>query len=107
ENRTAVDELGFTDDAITHITLRYGYMDEPNIPTALRAIDQAQLECPIDVDDASYFLSKIELIRGDEPGMARWRKQLFIATSAITADAAEFFGLPRDRTVIVGSHIDV
>ena len=39
--------------------------------------------------------------------MARWRKQLFIATSYLTADAAEYFGLPRDRSVIVGSRIEV
>ena len=59
------------------------------------------------LDDASYFLSKIELRRGDAPTMARWRKRLFIATSYITADAAEYFGLPRDRTVIMGSRIEV
>ena len=39
--------------------------------------------------------------------MAGWRKQLFLTTSHITADAAEFFNLPRDRTVIIGSHIEV
>ena len=39
--------------------------------------------------------------------MARWRKQLFFATSRITADAAEYFNLPRDRTVIIGSRISV
>ena len=44
---------------------------------------------------------------GDEPGMSRWRKHLFVATSRITADAAEYFGLPRERTVIMGSRIEV
>ena len=39
--------------------------------------------------------------------MSRWRKRLFLATSRITADAAEYFGLPRDRTVIMGSRIEV
>jgi KUP system potassium uptake protein len=39
--------------------------------------------------------------------MAPWAKRLFIATSYITADAAEYFGLPRDRTVIMGSQIEV
>ncbi len=37
--------------------------------------------------------------------MARWRKRLFIATSHITADAADYFGLPRHRTVVIGSHM--
>ena len=39
--------------------------------------------------------------------MAQWRKRLFIATSHITADAADRFGLPRDRTVIMGERIEV
>ena len=59
------------------------------------------------LDQASYFLSKIELRRGTAPTMAPWRKRLFIATSYLAADAAEYFNLPPDRTVIMGSHIDV
>jgi KUP system potassium uptake protein len=39
--------------------------------------------------------------------MARWRKRLFIATSYITADAADYFSLPRDRAVIMGARIQV
>jgi KUP system potassium uptake protein len=39
--------------------------------------------------------------------MSRWRKHLFIATSRITADAAEYFRLPRERTVIMGSRIEL
>ena len=53
------------------------------------------------------LLSKLELQRGTAPTMAVWRKRLFIATSYITADAAEYFGLPLDRTVIMGSRIEV
>jgi hypothetical protein len=54
-----------------------------------------------------YFLSRIELHRGDTPGMSGWRKRLFLATSRITADAAEYFQLPRERTVIMGSRIEL
>jgi KUP system potassium uptake protein len=39
--------------------------------------------------------------------MSRWRKRLFIATSRLTADAAEYFQLPPDRTVIMGSRIEL
>jgi len=106
-DRLAIDDLGYTDDGITHAEARFGYMDEPNVPAVLALIAEAEIESPIDVESASYFLSTIELHRGDAPGMSRWRKSLFIATSGITADAAEYFGLPRDRTVILGSRIDV
>jgi KUP system potassium uptake protein len=44
---------------------------------------------------------------GQRADHGQWRKRLFIATSAITADAAEYFRLPRDRTVIVGAHVEV
>jgi KUP system potassium uptake protein len=39
--------------------------------------------------------------------MADWRKRLFLATAQLSADAAEYFGLPRERTVIMGSRIEV
>jgi KUP system potassium uptake protein len=107
DERLVIDDLGYTDDGITHVSARFGYMDDPNVPGVLRQLEAAEIECPIEVDDANYFLSTIELRAGDAPGLARWRKRLFIATSGITADAAEYFGLPRDRTVIMCSHVDV
>ena len=106
--RIAVDDLGYADDGISHLTVRFGYMEKPDVLEALRTLLPAAIEGEaVNLDQASYFLSKIELRVGDEPTMARWRKRLFIATSHITADAAEHFGLPRDRTVIMGSHIEV
>jgi KUP system potassium uptake protein len=104
--RVTLDDLGHADDGIIHVTVRYGYMETPNVPVVLRSLDLARTEGRLELHHASYFLSKIELRRGDKPTMAPWRKRLFIATSHLTADAAEHFGLPRDRTVIMGSHID-
>ncbi|MEU6147834.1 potassium transporter Kup [Streptomyces sp. NPDC047081] len=105
--RLLVDSLGYADDGIIHVTARFGYMETPDVPGTLTMLDPAQTEGPLQLDQASYFLSTIELRRGKSPTMAPWRKRLFIATSYITADAAEYFGLPRDRTVIMGSHIEV
>ncbi|MBD0744202.1 potassium transporter Kup [Streptomyces sp. CBMA152] len=105
--RLAVDDLGYADDGIIYVTARFGYMETPDVPGTLAMLTPAQTEGTLQLDQASYFLSKIELRRGKAPTMAPWRKRLFIATSYITADAAEYFGLPRDRTVIMGSHIEV
>jgi len=102
-----VDDLGYADDGITYVTARFGYMQTPDVPAVLRSLDPAATEGRLELDEASYFLSKIELRRGDAATMAPWRKRLFIATSYITADAVEHFGLPRERTIIMGSHIDV
>jgi KUP system potassium uptake protein len=82
-------------------------MEDPNVPDLIRRVAESDLESPLAVDDVSYFLSTIEISVGDRPGMTRWRKRLFVATAGITADAAEYFGLPRDRTVIMGSRIQV
>jgi KUP system potassium uptake protein len=107
DQRLSMDDLGYADDGITHVTIRVGYMEAPMLPEVLARLDPERTEGRLDLDQASYFLSKIELRRGDEPTMAVWRKRLFIATSHITADAAEHFGLPRERTVLMGSHIEV
>jgi KUP system potassium uptake protein len=105
--RVAITDLGYTDDGIIHATARFGYMDRPAVPPILRQIAGAETELPIEDGDASYFLSTIDLTRGSSRAMSRWRKTLFLATARITADAADYFGLPRDRTVIIGARIEV
>jgi KUP system potassium uptake protein len=105
--RITADDLGYKDDRIIHVTARFGYMDQPDVPGLLPLIRGADIESPLDDDTLSYFLSRIEIVRGNAPGMSRWRKRLFIATSRITADAAEYFQLPRERTLIVGSRIEL
>ncbi|MDT5032842.1 MAG: system potassium uptake protein [Actinoplanes sp.] len=107
EQRIEIDDLGHGSDGIIHVSVRFGYMDTPDVATALRLLDPVHTEGQISLDEASYFLSKIELKKGPAPTMAAWRKHLFIATSHITADAAEHLGLPRDRTVVMGSQIDL
>jgi len=105
--RLTVDDLGYKDDRIIHVTARFGYMDQVNVPELLPLTAKADIESPLDDDKLSYFVSRIELRLGNTPGMTRWRKRLFLATSRITADAAEYFQLPRERTVIMGSRIEL
>jgi KUP system potassium uptake protein len=105
--RIEIDPLGDAHDGIIHVTARFGYMEAPDVPHVLRLLDPARTEGLIAIDDASYFLSKIELTKGGEPTMPAWRRNLFIATSRLSSDGAEFFGLPQDRTLIEGSRIEV
>ena len=107
EERLQIDDLGYQDDQIIHVTARFGYMDQTNVPGLIPLIRGADSESPLHDDRVSYFVSRIELVQGNMPGMSRWRKHLFIATSRITADAAEYFRLPRERTVIMGSRIEL
>jgi KUP system potassium uptake protein len=105
--RLQIDDLGYAGDRIIHVTARYGYMDQTNVPDLLPLIRDALAESPLPDGHLSYFVSRLELVQGHEPGMSRWRKRLFIATSRITADAAESLHLPRELTVIMGSRIEL
>jgi KUP system potassium uptake protein len=105
--RAEVDALSAARDGIVHVSARFGYMERPNVLATLRLLDREQTEGKIAIEGASYFLSKLELRKGTAPTMAPWRKRLFIATSYIAADTAEYFGLPPDRTVVMGSRIEV
>jgi KUP system potassium uptake protein len=109
-DRVELDDLGY-DDGITHVTLHFGYTETPDVPAALARIAAEQTEGEIDLAGATYFLSTIELVPARDPehsvAMSRWRKRLFLATSHISADAAAHFQLPRDRTVLMGAHVEV
>jgi KUP system potassium uptake protein len=107
----SVDDLGYRDDGITHVTVRYGFQDEQDIPAALRraASDLARpgTELDIDPDAASYFLSRVTLRLTRAPGMRMWRKRLFLAMAHNAASPAEYFRLPETRTVVMGSQVDI
>jgi KUP system potassium uptake protein len=103
--RLDIDELGYKDDGITFVRASYGYFEHFDVPAMLRLIDQAGVECPLEVSEASFFVSKVELELTDKPGMRRWRKQLFLATSVLAAEPADYFRLPRERTLVLGSEI--
>ncbi|MBO0804488.1 MAG: KUP/HAK/KT family potassium transporter [Nocardiopsaceae bacterium] len=129
--RLEIDDLGYDDDEIFHVTARFGYKDVPDVPGLLPMLRSVPVSgrpdpapggsgipgaCMVDTGRVSYFLSTIDLhLRpatrqpGPEAGheLWLWRKRLFIATSRLTADAAEYFQLPRDRTVIMGSRIEI
>jgi KUP system potassium uptake protein len=107
EERLQIDDLGYKQDRIVYVAARFGYMDQTNVPNLLPLIREADTGSSLPDENVSYFISRIELAQGNAPGMSRWRKRLFIATSRITADAAESLRLPRDRTVIMGSRIEL
>ena len=104
-----VDDLGYGDDGIQHLSVRFGFSDEPNLPEALRhACAAGLLEHDLaDVDDASYFVSRGAIRRTGSPGIARWRKTLFLRLAHNAPDFVQYFDLPPDRTVIMGSDVTI
>jgi KUP system potassium uptake protein len=103
--RVTIDDLGYTDDNITHVTARFGFQDEPNLPDALRLASAKGLECDIDPERASYFVSRITIRVTDAPGMSRWRKKLFVAVARNAASPVSYFALPDERTITMSSQI--
>ena len=54
----------------------------------------------------ALYLSRVELEASHKPGMSYWRKRLFLWIAVITAEPADYFKLPRERTVTLGSEIE-
>ncbi|MCW2576705.1 MAG: kup, partial [Modestobacter sp.] len=108
-DRFTVDDLGHTDDRIWHLSIRFGFSDTPNLPEAVGQACAAGVLDPAILDEPgpSFFLSRGPIRRTRAPGMARWRKVLFLALARNAADPTAYFALPVDRTVTMGSAVDV
>jgi KUP system potassium uptake protein len=105
-DRITVELLGRGLVKIIHLTIRVGYQDKPDVPAALvLARVQGLLDRNLDLESASYFVSRIAITPTDDPGMRRWRKRLFIAMARNASSPVEHFGLPSDRTVVMGSQV--
>ena len=102
-----VDDLGYEDDGIVYLTVRYGFQDDQNVPAALRQAAAEGLPVEIDVETATYFVSEITIVLGDDPGMRTWRKRLFLLLSRTSKSPVDFFGLPQRRIVTMGSYIEL
>jgi len=104
-DRIELDDLIIPNDGIMLVTARFGFQDKPDVPGALRLAKESG-ELDIDIDSATYFLSRVTVAPTDAPGMARWRKRLFSAISRNSGDRASYFGLPEERVVSFGSAIE-
>jgi KUP system potassium uptake protein len=103
-----VQTLGSGLFKILHLSLRTGYHDTPNVPAALKlARKRGLLDRGLDLEHASYFVSRMTVTPTDQPGMRRWRKLLFVAMARNATSPIEHFGLPVDSTVITGSNVGI
>ncbi len=104
----SVDLLGRGSTRIAHVTVRFGYQDPPDVPAALRqARKQGLLERNLDLEHASYFVSRITITPTDAPSMRQWRKKLFVTMSRNAASPIDHFRLPGERTVMMGSQVPI
>ena len=103
------DELGYGDDGIEHLSILFGFSDEPNIPRALRAACRTG-SLPLKASafaHASYFISRGALRTTRTKTMIGWRRSLFVGLAHNAANPAARFGLPASRTVTMGSDVEI
>ncbi|HET8655630.1 MAG TPA: potassium transporter Kup [Longimicrobiaceae bacterium] len=102
DERACVDVLG---EGFFRVVLRYGFMEDPDVPAALRRIQVDGLDLrPM---RTSFFLGRETLIASKRPGMAIWREKLFAFMSRNARTATSFFGLPPNRVIELGAQIEL
>jgi len=103
KDRLEVAEIG---QGFFRVKLKYGFMQTPNVPQALRqAKERAGLD--VDLDDVSFFLGRETLLVTGKSKMARWRKKVFSLMSKNARPATAFFGIPPNRVVEMGTQIEL
>jgi len=100
--RATVQQFG---EGFYRVTLRYGFLEETNVPEALKLVTTCGL--PFEMMRTSFFLSRQTLIASAKPGMAIWREKLFAWMLRNAASAMEFFSLPTNRVVELGSQVEI
>ncbi len=87
------------------VLLRYGFMEEINVPSALAQLKDIGPQCRM--MDTSFFLARQTLLPSARPGMAIWREKLFAWMLRNAESAMEFFKLPTNRVVELGSQVEI
>jgi KUP system potassium uptake protein len=100
--RVRIEPVGAT---FMRVLLRFGYMETPNIPKALGVARKLGLQ--FDIMSTSFFLSRRALRRAPRSGMPRWQDRLFISLARSANDATDYFQIPTDRVVEVGTQVSI
>ena len=100
--RVTLEDLGH---GFHRLILRYGFVEEPDVPAALAKVHQ----CGADfrMMDTSFFLARQTLLPSTNPGMMIWREKLFAWMLRNAESAMEFFRLPTNRVVELGSQVEI
>ena len=101
-DRYHVKDMG---NGFYRLTLKYGFLEETDVPAALKTYSMCGE--PFEMMKTSFFLSRQTLLPSAKPGMALWREKLFAWMLRNAASAMEFFRLPTNRVVELGSQVEI
>ncbi|HSG33126.1 MAG TPA: potassium transporter Kup [Sphingomonadaceae bacterium] len=102
DERMEITDLG---QGFYRVVLNYGFMEETNLPAALAKADAAG--GPFKMMETSFFLSRQTLLSAKNPGMMIWREKLFSWMLRNAATPMDFFRLPTNRVVELGSQLEI
>ena len=102
EERAQVEALGH---GFWRVRLNFGFMDTPDVPKALKLCEAQGLAIPL--FETSYFLSRETIVPTPGTGMAPWREKLFAAMSRNSGSVVEYFRLPDNAVVELGTRVQI
>ena len=102
DRRCEIHDLG---DGFYRAILHYGFMQETNVPEGLKEMERCGGK--FDMMHTSFFLSRQTLLASDQPGMPIWREKIFAWMLRNAATAMDFFRLPTNRVVELGSQVEI
>jgi KUP system potassium uptake protein len=102
EERYEIEALGCN---FFRMISNYGFKDDPDVPELLE--DCGRRGFPFDMMETSFFVSRETLIATVTPGMALWREKLFVSMSKNATKASEFFQVPTNRVVELGTQVEL
>lgn len=101
-NRLLIDDMG---KSFYRIRVFYGFMEAPDIPEALALCAARGLS--FDMMSTSFFVSRAMIVSSPNPGMMKWRERLFIVLSRNAMHAADFFKIPTNRVIEMGTRVEI
>jgi len=101
-DRVQLEDLG---NSFWRVSLNFGFMDAPDVPKALKLCEAFGLSIPL--FQTSYFLSRETIVATPGSGMAQWREHLFATMSRNAGGVVEFFQLPDNAVVELGTRVQI
>ncbi|MBI3479463.1 MAG: potassium transporter Kup [Nitrosomonadales bacterium] len=101
-NRLLIKDMG---KGFYRVKVFYGFMEAPDIPAALELCASRGL--PFEMMTTSFFISRALIVSSPKPGMMKWRERLFLALSKNAMNAADFFKIPTNRVIEMGTRIEI
>ncbi|MGV8936185.1 MAG: potassium transporter Kup [Allorhizobium sp.] len=100
QERFTVDKLS---DRFSRIELRFGFMETQNVSRALAKVRRGGLK--FDIMTTSFYLGRRKLVADAKSGMPYWQDRLFMAMAGAATDPSDYFRLPANRVVELGSQV--